>query len=43
MKEEEESELYEFLVQACQQYGTTNEETYQCLHNAIDSIDKEEE
>jgi hypothetical protein len=31
-------ELYTALVDLCQQYGITNDETYDRLHNAIDTI-----
>ena len=31
-------ELYDALVGLCQQVGITTECTYECLHNAVDSI-----
>jgi hypothetical protein len=31
-------DLYELLVRACQTVGFVTEHTYECLHNAVDSI-----
>jgi hypothetical protein len=31
-------DLYELLVRACQTVGFVTEHTYECLHNAVDSM-----
>ena len=38
LPENQAQELYDELVTLCQQYGFTNEHTYECLHNAVYSI-----
>lgn len=35
-------QLYQALVDLCQQYGTTTEATYEALHSAVDSIPDEQ-
>lgn len=37
-----ERELYEALVRLCQAYGTTTEDTYELLHQAVRSIETDE-
>lgn len=36
-------DLYSALVRMCQQYGITNESTYDALHRAVESIDTDTE
>ncbi len=42
MDEKQREELYNALVELCQQYGFTTEHTYELLHSAVDSITQEE-
>ena len=38
MNDHQKSDLYQSLVDLCQQYGFTTESTYDHLHDAVESI-----